>query len=56
MPSYLETAADIAREAERILPAVRHSDPLSLPRSRALVVTEAVTLGAARAAEHHDGH
>ena len=35
----------IAREAERILPAVRHSDAHSLHRSRALAVTEAVTLG-----------
>lgn len=42
----------IAHEAERILPPVRHTDPHTQARSRALAVTEAVTLGAARAAEH----
>lgn len=42
----------IAREAEQILPPVQQTDTQSLPRSRALAVTEAVTLGAARAAEH----
>lgn len=48
----VSTMSRIAREAERMLPAVRHTDPHSQPRSRALAVTEAVTLGAARAAEH----
>lgn len=42
----------IAHEAERILHPHRQTDPHSQPRSRALAVTEAVTLGAARAAEH----
>jgi pyruvate kinase len=46
------TMSRIAREAERILPPVRQTDPQTLPRSRALAVTEAVTLGASVAAEH----
>jgi pyruvate kinase len=46
------TMSRIAREAERILPPVRHTDSHNHVRSRALAVTEAVTLGAARAAEH----
>jgi pyruvate kinase len=48
----VKTMNRIAHEAERILPPVRHTDPHSQARSRALAVTEAVTLGAARAAEH----
>ena len=46
------TMSRIAHEAERILHPHRQADQHSLPRSRALAVTEAVTLGAARAAEH----
>jgi len=46
------TMSRIAHEAERILTPIRHADPQSFPRTRALAVTEAVTLGAARAAEH----
>jgi pyruvate kinase len=42
----------IAHEAERILHPHRQVDQHSQPRSRALAVTEAVTLGAARAADH----
>jgi pyruvate kinase len=40
----------IAREAERILPVSRPADPAGELRSRALAVTEAVTLGAVKAA------
>jgi pyruvate kinase len=46
------TMSRIAHEAERILHPHRQADPHSQPRSRALAVTEAVTLGAARAADH----
>src|SRR5262249_4800291 len=46
------TMSRIAHEAERILHPHRQVDQHSQPRSRALAVTEAVTLGAARAAEH----
>ena len=46
------TMSRIAHEAERILHPHRQTDTHSQPRSRALAVTEAVTLGAARAAEH----
>jgi pyruvate kinase len=46
------TMSRIAHEAERILPPIRQSDHHSQPRTRALAVTEAVTLGAARAADH----
>ncbi|MGQ0633239.1 MAG: pyruvate kinase [Planctomycetaceae bacterium] len=45
------TMSRIAHEAERILPPGQPSDLHSQPRSRALAVTEAVILGAARAAE-----
>jgi pyruvate kinase len=46
------TMSRIAHEAERILHPHRQVDQHSQPRSRALAVTEAVTLGAARAADH----
>jgi len=46
------TMSRIAHEAERILHPHRQVDSHSQPRSRALAVTEAVTLGAARAADH----
>lgn len=46
------TMSRIAHEAERILSPVQASDVHTQPRSRALIVTEAVTMGAARAAEH----
>src|SRR5262249_55139484 len=46
------TMSRIAHGAERILHPHRQIDQHSQPRSRALAVTEAVTLGAARAAEH----
>ncbi len=46
------TMSRIAHEAERILHPNRQADQHSQPRSRALAVTEAVTLGAARAADH----
>jgi pyruvate kinase len=46
------TMSRIAHEAERILQPHRQVDSHSQPRSRALAVTEAVTLGAARAADH----
>jgi pyruvate kinase len=46
------TMSRIAHEAERILHPHRQVDSHSQPRSRALVVTEAVTLGASRAADH----
>ena len=46
------TMSRIAHEAERILHPHRQNDPHTQPRSRALAVTEAVTLGAARAADH----
>jgi pyruvate kinase len=45
------TMSRIAHEAERILAPVQVGDPLSQARSRALAVTEAVTVGAGRAAE-----
>jgi pyruvate kinase len=45
------TMSRIAHEAERILPPAAQLDLASQPRSRALAVTEAVILGAARAAE-----
>ena len=46
------TMSRIAHEAERILHPHRQVDTHSQPRSRALAVTEAVTLGASRAADH----
>ena len=46
------TMSRIAHEAERILHPHRQVDSHSQPRSRALAVTEAVTLGASRAADH----
>jgi pyruvate kinase len=46
------TMSRVAHEAERILAPVRSADSHSQPRSRTLAVTEAITLGAARAAEH----
>jgi len=46
------TMSRIAHEAERILHPHRQVDLHSQPRSRALAVTEAVTLGASRAADH----
>jgi pyruvate kinase len=46
------TMSRIAHEAERILHPHQQVDSHSQPRSRALAVTEAVTLGAARAADH----
>src|SRR5262249_4783234 len=46
------TMCRIAHEAERILHPHRQADTHSQPRSPALAVTEAVTLGAARAADH----
>jgi pyruvate kinase len=42
----------IAHEAERLMRPAPPYDAHAQPRSRALAVTEAVTLGAARAAEH----
>ncbi|MCY2965267.1 MAG: pyruvate kinase [Planctomycetota bacterium] len=42
----------IAHEAERVLSPARGNDPFSQLRSRAMAVTEAVTVGAVRAAEH----
>ncbi|MFN0055439.1 MAG: pyruvate kinase [Planctomycetales bacterium] len=48
----VSTMSRIAHEAERILAPIRHPDMHSHQRSRALAVTEAVTLGAAQAAEH----
>jgi pyruvate kinase len=42
----------IAREAERLVPSGKLSDISSRARTRALDVTEAVTLGAGAAAEH----
>jgi pyruvate kinase len=48
----VSTMSRITHEAERILHPHRQIDQHSQPRSRALAVTEAVTLGAARAAEH----
>ena len=46
------TMSRIAHEAERILHPHRQADSHAQPRSRALAVTEAVTLGASRAADH----
>jgi pyruvate kinase len=46
------TMSRIAHEAEHILHPHRQADTHAQPRSRALAVTEAVTLGASRAAEH----
>jgi pyruvate kinase len=46
------TMSRIAHEAERLLHPHRQADSHSQPRSRALAVTEAVTLGASRAADH----
>lgn len=46
------TMSRIAHEAEGILHPHRQVDSHSQPRSRALAVTEAVTLGASRAADH----
>lgn len=46
------TMSRIAHEAERILVPQHQPDVNSRPRSRALAVTEAVTFGAAHAAEH----
>jgi pyruvate kinase len=46
------TMSRIAHEAERVLHPPQQPDSLAHPRSRALAVTEAVTVGAARAAEH----
>jgi pyruvate kinase len=46
------TMSRIAHEAERILHPHRQVDTHAQPRSRALAVTEAVTLGASRAADH----
>ena len=46
------TMSRIAHEAERILHPHRQADTHTQPRSRALAVTEAVTLGASRAADH----
>lgn len=42
----------IAYEAERLVTRNKHGDPYSTDRSRARLVTEAVTLGASTAAEH----
>ena len=46
------TMSRIAHEAERILHPHRQVDTHTQPRSRALAVTEAVTLGVSRAADH----
>jgi len=46
------TMSRIAHEAEQILNPHRSADTHSQARSRALAVTEAVTLGASRAADH----
>jgi pyruvate kinase len=48
----VSTMSRITREAEKILRPRGQTDPQAQPRSRALAVTEAVTLGAVRAAEH----
>ncbi|MGH7130083.1 MAG: pyruvate kinase, partial [Planctomycetaceae bacterium] len=44
----------IAQEAERLVKPQKRDDPHSPPRSRAKLVTEAVTLAASTAAEHLD--
>ena len=44
----------IAQEAERLVATTRFGDQHSLERTRATAMTEAVTLGAATAAEHLD--
>lgn len=46
------TMSRIAREAERLVPSGVHGDTMSEPRTRALAVTEAVTVGAGEAAKH----
>lgn len=48
------TMSRIAHEAERLVQSGLHGDTLSEPRTRALVVTEAVTIGAGEAAKHLD--
>jgi len=48
----VEMMSRIAREAERLIVPSDEGDSRSQPRFRAKLVTEAVTLGAGRAAEH----
>ncbi len=48
------TMSRIAHEAERLVKFGADTDSMSSPRTRALAVTEAVTIGAGEAAEHLD--
>jgi pyruvate kinase len=48
----VQTMNRILREAQRLLPSHSNIEPVAVIRSRALMVTEAVVLGAGRAAEH----